>query len=206
MNFITKLIFLLRKPKLIIISGKGATSAAEAIFSVLKHYFKVKKYTEKIPSALSISSQIFIIKTDFKKSNFVKKISNLMNLSQLPILVVTGTSDSEKEIQELAKRIPPFGHLVLNSDDEKVRKLDDLTNLKALFFGFQEKADFRASDVRIDGGINFKVTYKGNIVPFWLEKTLGKEQIPNVLTAISVGTILDLNFIEISQAIKNYRP
>jgi len=93
-------------------------------------------------------------------------------------------------------------YLVLNGDELADRPRRE--GLSTLTFGFQQGADFQVSDLRQNGCgyLNFKINHKGSIVPFWLEKYSGKEQIYAALTAIAVGTIFGLNLVEISQALK----
>ena len=107
-------------------------------------------------------------------------------------------------------------YLILNFDDNNIPKVkEDKSSSspfaiaraikeetsKVLTFGFQEGADFQATDLIFNGRTNFKVNYKGNIVPFWLDEILDKEQIYAALTAVSVGIVFGLNLIEISQAL-----
>lgn len=203
-NFIQKFIFFWKKPKIIIVAGKGRILAIEAIFQVLKPHFKIGK-------------EILIFQTE-PDGTGVAKFKYLLKHSSLPILVVThladipfnkdffaGEKEEIKEIRELAKMMPTRGFLVLNFDDETVREIKDETNLQELTFGFQERADFQATDIKLNSGTNFKINYQGNIVPIWLDKLFGKEQIYSALVAAAVGTIFDLNLVEISQALKNYR-
>jgi len=85
-------------------------------------------------------------------------------------------------------------------DDEKVKAGEEI-----LSFGFDEKNDVFASDIKINGGINFKVNHKGSFVPFWTASSGEadfKEQILPVLPAVCVGTFLGLNLVEISQSLK----
>lgn len=228
MNFLTKIIFYFRKPKVIIVVGRSRILTSEAIFKVLKSRFRVRKLVEKIPSVFN-DEEIFIIETDLRKNGFFKKIKNLLKFSQLPTLVVThigeipqnydsfsGRAEDAKEIEELAKIIPTYGFLILNFDDRTVRKIDELTNLKSFTFGFEEKSDFRASDIHTTEtginpppfittkrwGVNFKINYKGKIIPIWQEGSFSKEKIYNILAASCVGTILGLNLVEISEALK----
>ncbi len=93
------------------------------------------------------------------------------------------------------------GYLILNFDKEEIRKLKEKTQAQVLTFGFQEGADFRATDIKVNGDVNFKVDYKGNIVPIWLNKPLGSEQIYAALSAIAVGVVFGLNLVKISQAL-----
>jgi len=205
MNLINKIKFLLKKPKVVIVTGEGRACAKEAIYQVLKQYFK-------------IGSEILVFETNLTNSALAEKFKFLITKSSLPILVVSHVGDippekdffaGEKEktltIRKLAKTMPAQGFLVLNFDDETVREIKDETNLKELTFGFQEGADFRATDLKLNTGTNFKINYKGNIVPVWLEKLFGKEQVYSALSAAAVGTVFDLNLVQISQALKNYQ-
>jgi len=217
MNIFEKFKFLLKKPKVVIVTGNGRACAKEAIFQVLNQYFKIGK-------------EILIFETaphHFGKNHYnpnkSKKFRNpfvefLIKHSSLPVLVVTqigdipfaqdyfaGEKEEAKNVQKLAKLLPYFGYLILNFDDETVREIADITNLKTFTFGFQEGTAFQATDIKLNSGTNFKVNYNGNVVPIWLEKLFGKEQIYSALAAAVVGTILDLNLVEISQALKNYQ-
>lgn len=204
MNFLSKIKFLWKKPKVIIVTGEGRACAQEAIFQVLKAHFKV-------------GEQVLIFETDFKDPKAIGQFQFLIKISSRPVLVITQIGDvpfdrdffaGEKvetiEIRKLAKILPPFGYLILNFDDETVREIKTETNLKEITFGFQTGADFRATDIKLNRGTNFKLNYKGNVVPVWLEKLFGKEQIYAGLTGAVVGTIFGLNLVEISQALKNY--
>ena len=93
--------------------------------------------------------------------------------------------------------------LVYNFDKEGLRKIrEKAPETKLLTFGFQEGANFQASDLRQDGGTNFKINYQGKIVPVWLEGSPTREEIYSVLAASAIGVLLGLNLVEISQALK----
>jgi len=52
MNLINKIKFLLKRPKIVIVTGEGRACAKKAIFQVLKQYFKIflnknKMFNEK---------------------------------------------------------------------------------------------------------------------------------------------------------------
>ncbi|MDP2966943.1 MAG: hypothetical protein Q8N87_00795, partial [bacterium] len=204
-NFLFKLIFFWKKPKIIIITGRGKACAAEAIFQVLRPHFKVGKLTN-FPHSLSfgqiLGKEILIFETKIEKA---ENFNFLIKRASLPILLVThigdipfdndffaGDREKTTEIRKLARILPSQGYLILNFDDETVREIGDElrsssrfanarvkdeANLQELTFGFQEGADFRATDINLNSGTNFKINYKGNIVPIWLEKLFGKEQI-----------------------------
>jgi len=224
-NFLRKLIFSLQKPKIIIVTGKGRACAAEAIYQVLKQSLKVRKISDSKLPFIKRDEILIFVPLD------IKHLTGLIRNSQLPILVVTHFGDipfdrdynpptalppsagpffarekeDQKEILNLAKILPSHSPLILNFDDETVREIKDLTNLKTLTFGFQEGADFRVTDIRLNFGTNFKLNFEGNIVPIWLEKVFSKEQIYSALVACAIGVKFGLNLVEISQALKNYQ-
>lgn len=193
MSKISNLFFLLRKPKVIIVIGNGRQTTKEIIFQVLKPYFKIGK-------------EILIFETDLKNSKDFKKTEFLIKKSSLPLLVVMSNREQIPEIQKLIRVLPARGYLVLNFDDETVKELKKESQAPSLSFGFLERADLRASDIKFNngevGGTNFKINYQGNIVPVWLEKSIDKEKIYSILATIGTGVILDLNLVEISQALK----
>ncbi len=200
LSFISKIKFSLKKPKVIIIASQGRQAAKEAILKVLSGYFKIGENILIFDSELEDMEELKF---------FIKK-------SSLPVLVIThlGEIPSDKysfagkkneRILQLAKIMPDRGCLVLNFDDETVREIKAETGLNELTFGFQERADFKATDIKLNGGTNFKINYKGTIVPAWLDGLFGKEQIYAALAATCVGKILELNLVEISQALKNYK-
>jgi len=209
-----KIKFIFRKPKVVIVTGEGRACAKEAISQVLNEHFK-------------IDNEILIFETDLED---IGKFKFLVKKSSQPVLVVThigdipfdkdsnppstlpqagpffaGEREKTVEIRKLAKLMPAQNFLVLNFDDETVREIKDETNLKEITFGLQEGADFQATDIKLNTGTNFKINYKGNVVPVWLEELFGKEQIYSALSAAAVGTIFGLNLVEISQALKNYQ-
>lgn len=203
MNLLSKLIFFLKRPPIVIVAGQDRVGAKSAISLTLKQEPKISKETLFFESDLeNIEDFKFLVKN-----------------SSLPILVVTGIGDiSCAKIRELAGLLPVHGFLILDFDDETVREIGAASNAKTLTFGFQE-ADFRASDIKHNGGINFKINYKGNIVPFWLENasegeenkfssspfvvTREDKEIYYALAAAAAATVFGLNLVEISQTLKN---
>jgi UDP-N-acetylmuramoyl-tripeptide--D-alanyl-D-alanine ligase len=195
-DFFQKIKYLFQKKPIVAIVGSGRDLAKKAI-SVL--------FEDLIIFSLDDSE--------------IKRFEFFLSSSPLSVLVVThlgeipfdrdyfaGEKDKLKNTIEVAKKLPAKNYLVLNYDDETVREIDEITNLKTLKFGFSEKADIFASNINFNHGINFKVNYRGSTVPFWLERTFGKEQIYSVLAATAVGLIFDKNLVEISQEIRKYQP
>lgn len=204
MNIFSKIKFLIHKPKIVIVTGLGRKCAREAVFQVLKHNFRIGK-------------DVLIFETDLKDKKESEELKDLVKGSSLSVLIVTHSGqipfdrdyfaaerETTKEILDFAKSLPSQVLLVLNFDDETIREIGDVTNLKTCTFGFQEGADFKASDINLNGGTNFKINFRGSIVPVWLEGLFGKEQIYSALVAACAGEIFDFNLVELSQALRNY--
>ncbi len=142
MNFLSKLNFVWKRPKVVIVTGNSRACAKEAIFQVLKPHFKVGK-------------EIVLFEGVEKKFNF------LLKKSRLPILVVThvgeyhpdreffaGEAQETKEITELANKLPSHSYLILNFDDERIKKLAESEDKKVISYGFSKDADFQVKNVR----------------------------------------------------------
>ena len=91
--------------------------------------------------------------------------------------------------------------LVANFDKGNTRRIKERVAVKVLTFGFQEGASLQATDLRENGGTNFKINYQGKIVPIWIESS-SREEIYSVLAAVTIGVALGLNLVEISQRLR----
>lgn len=209
MNIFNKLKFFLKKPKVIILTGNDSFFVKEYVFQILNQY----------PQAMK---EVLLLENDFHD---FEKNKFLINKSSLFILAITGFKDlyekdeekgfssphlvttrEVKKIYELIKKRSnqSSSKIILNFDDKIVKEMIDGNNFNILTFGFNEEADFCASDVMLlNEETNFKINYKGSTVPIWLNGLFDKNKIYSVLSAICVGVILGLNLVEISQALRN---
>ena len=121
----------------------------------------------------------------------------------------------EKSI--LIKSLPRDGVAVLNYDDPRVRVMREKSNCRTIFYGFEEMADVRAIESAVSfhamgvpghdlGGIHFKLSQGQNAIPVYLTGVLGRQQVYSALAAASGGLALGLNPIQISEALRAYRP
>jgi len=202
-NIFSKIKFFFRKQKVIVITGKTRKSVFNVLEQILSLRFKIGK-------------DVLLFETEDKKISdyefFLKNSKDAVlivsNIGDIPYEIdfFAGERDLIKNTKELIKDLPENVNLILNFDDETVRELGDSKKMKTSTFGLQKEANFQATNIKTNVGTNFKINYKGKIIPVWLEKTFGKEQIYSSLAASCVGTILGLNLIEISEALKNYKP
>jgi UDP-N-acetylmuramoyl-tripeptide--D-alanyl-D-alanine ligase len=55
-------------------------------------------------------------------------------------------------------------------------------------------------------GANFKVHFRGTVVPFFLPNALGKPAVYTALAAAAVGTCFDINLATASEVLRSYEP
>lgn len=154
----------------------------------------------------------------------------LLSIAKPNITVVTAIGDipvhveffkdPEEVIVEKAKlvsAIPDDGYAILNHDDYAVLGMREKTKAKVMTYGVEEHADLRIMNYElritkdeklgdIPEGISFKIKHGGHVVPFRLSGAFGEPQAYAVAAAATVGTALGLNLVEISEAIKDYKP
>ncbi len=152
-------------------------------------------------------------------------ISYLVDIAPCKIGVLTYISHAHTEAFKTIKKIAQekrviISHLqrdgfaVLNFDNELVMQNANTTKAEITTYGFKEGADFRATDVNIIAdektnwptGLNFKLNFKGNIVPVFLPGAVAEHMIPSALAAVAIGNILGVNLLDSIHSLRNLQP
>ena len=109
---------------------------------------------------------------------------------------------------ELIEALPADGLAVLNADDERVRRMGARTRARAVTYGFAERADVRAVDVRSAGadGMAFRLLApaRGVDAPMRVA-TLGRHAVHNALAAAAVGLAADVSVDRIAAGLATAR-
>ncbi len=118
-----------------------------------------------------------------------------------------GNFDSIKEsFLEFLNKVPFYGLCIICLDDENLQALIPRLSKRVLTYGCASQADLQARNIHLDGfATNFEV--------FFHEKRLGKIRLNlpgihnayNALAAICVGLELDLDFMVIKKALRNFK-
>ncbi len=117
-----------------------------------------------------------------------------------------------KEKQKIVTHLSKKGQAIINSDDPQQKQVKDKVEATVLTYGSSEDSDLRGADlstVLFDSntrGVKFKILYKGSAVPVDLPGVIGAHQINAALIGSLVGLSLELNLVEISRGLKNYKP
>ncbi len=212
MNFFIRANLYFKRPKVIIVTGRNSFLVTDLIFQVLSQKLKIRKVSiQNIP--LIKKNETLIIESkaeDLKSINFLIKNSKsptllITNLGDIPsdTIFFTGEKKAIEDIMQFTKILPKDTELIFNFDDEGLKDIKNLLDLKISTYGFGDGSDFLASDIKFNHVTNFKLNHQGNSVPIWLCYSAKKEDIYNNLAVMSVSTIFNLNLIEVSQILKD---
>lgn len=116
----------------------------------------------------------------------------------------------------LVRTLPKKGYAVLNMDDKRVYAMKEKTDAEIVSYGFIKEADVSAREIEISRdidkkgilaiqGISFKLNYQNSSLPVFLPNILGEHLISNVLAAVAVGTVYDLDLATIIESLKKYK-
>ncbi|TSC52868.1 MAG: UDP-N-acetylmuramoyl-tripeptide--D-alanyl-D-alanine ligase [Parcubacteria group bacterium LiPW_72] len=150
-------------------------------------------------------------------------IGYLVNIARPDVAVVTAVGPSHLEFfasleairdekEKLVKGVAADGLVVLNRDDLRVAEMKGRSPILKYGLLKDEERPLReeivASDIRVisnQGGLGFKLNYKGNSVPVHLPKVLGRHQIYAALAAAAAGIHFKMNLIKISESLKHFQ-
>ena len=152
-------------------------------------------------------------------------IKYLIEIAPCRVGVLTFISHAHTEFFKTIKRIAQekriiISHLqrddfaVMNFDNDMVMQQIKTTKAEVVTYGFKDGADLQSTDINIiqDGnnhwpaGINFKVIYKGNVVPVFLPGSITKPLVYAALAGLAVGTVFGVNLVEGAHALRDLEP
>ncbi|KKT26238.1 MAG: UDP-N-acetylmuramoyl-tripeptide-D-alanyl-D-alanine ligase [Parcubacteria group bacterium GW2011_GWA2_43_9b] len=196
----------------------GQTSGGKSVWQWLQifliGFFEIF-YTKDYPKILILEMGADKMGDISYLTDFIKcHIGVITAIGEIPVHVEFFQSVDQvaREKSALISNIDKGGWAVLNYDDERVRAMMKKTSAQIFTYGFDERADLRASnfeqhlDNLSEAGISFKVDYQGSNVPIRLRSGYAKHQVSSILAGIAVGLIFKMNLVEIGEALKNYQP
>jgi UDP-N-acetylmuramyl pentapeptide synthase len=129
---------------------------------------------------------------------------------KVPVHVEFFSSPEEviEEKSSIVASLKKGGIVILNGDDERVMGLKEkYPHVKTVTYGFKKTNEFNASHYGLTQsqhkptGIRFRVNYGGNSIPIELFDVVGKQHVYPVLAALAVGGTIDINLLEIGEAL-----
>jgi hypothetical protein len=160
----------------------------------------IKRASERmIKPHLQENEEISVVSCDLEN---MEEIKAMIQRSSLFVAVLNRAGISSEKIKSLIEVMEGKGFLLVSSEQGTIGELEESDSINSLSFGFQPGSDFYASDVKINGGINFKMNHSGKSVPIWLEKEKWEGKLDSVLASVALATVFGLNLVEISEALK----
>jgi UDP-N-acetylmuramoyl-tripeptide--D-alanyl-D-alanine ligase len=107
---------------------------------------------------------------------------------------------------ELLEEVAADGTLVLNAEDEHLRRLATQTDRRVVYFGFSEKAEVRAESLRDEaGGTRFRLILPTGNISVRLALP-GRFMILNALAAAAAGHLMGLSPDQIKDGLEHFEP
>lgn len=206
------------------ISGSvGKTSTKEIIASVLSEHFHTHKTQGNFNNALGVPITLFALEETHTAAVIEMGISDfgemsvLANMTEPDIAVLTNVGkchlENLKDLDgvlkaktEMLDYLKKSGTVVLNGDDENLRKAVVPEGAKVIYYGLGEDNDVFATDIKSDNETftDFTVHTKGGEFKARIH-ALGNHMVQNALAAVAVARELSLSESEIVEGLKNYR-
>ena len=152
---------------------------------------------------------VLIAEADESDGSFLKLspvVSVITNIDEEHLDHYGSFENVKNAFLEFANKVPFYGFSVVNLDDPGVREIFSKINRRAVSFGINFPADYRAVNIeKTPKGYKFDVeTPKGFVKNFELN-VWGKHNIYNALAAIAVSAEGGISFEKIRKALREFR-
>ena len=212
------------RPFVAITGSNGKTTTKDMVASVLEHRCAICKTQANFNNEIGLPFTLLSMKEDDEAAvvemgmRGLGQIAQLTRIAHPTIGVVTNVGETHMEIlgsidnialakSELPKSLPARGIAILNGDDERVRKMADVTRAQVVLFGIDgDGLDVRAKDItKCAGGTSFVCCIadgeKEMMVP-----AFGRHNVQNALAAVAVGRALGMTLDDIAEGLTSFVP
>ncbi|MFA4991948.1 MAG: UDP-N-acetylmuramoyl-tripeptide--D-alanyl-D-alanine ligase [Candidatus Omnitrophota bacterium] len=204
-------------PVIGITGSNGKTTSKEMIAGILNKKFNVLKNFGTENNNIGVPLTLIRVTTEHEiavlemGTNHLGEIRRLAEIARPTVAVITNIGPSHLEYledldtvlkakAEIFERMRPEDKVVLNADDEMLKKVK--TKSRVIRFGVEGDADFRAEKIEVEAdGINFKLNNKWDIAL----STLGRHNVYNALCAIASVWDFGVDIEDIKDALREFR-
>ncbi|MEA2006642.1 MAG: UDP-N-acetylmuramoyl-tripeptide--D-alanyl-D-alanine ligase [Patescibacteria group bacterium] len=203
----------------------GSESGESSIFGWLAVFFKwlfVIVFPVKYP-------EILVLEMGADRPGDIKYLCSFVPID-VGVITNIGISHLEyfktkkalgKEKGIILKSVPAQGLAIMNYDDKEVKAIREQVKANVISYGLEEGCQMQATDItysyktfmtnhkekiELVKGVQFKLNYRGKIIPVKLGHALGYPQVYASLIALSVGEYFKLNLIEVVQTFEDFCP
>ncbi len=213
-------------PVVAVTGSNGKTTTKEMVARVMAQRWKILKTEGNLNNRLGVPQTLFRLNHRHQGAVIELGVDNLGQTTSLgemarPTMgIITnigpdhleffGSMDASAQAKaELLDVLPAEGAVILNADDSYYDYLAARARCRVVSFGFSEKADVRATNIRSDGrnGTIFHLQLPGKIRPTIVRiQVQGAHNVTNALAAGAVGALLGLPGATIAQGLSRFRP
>ncbi len=164
--------------------------------------------------------KILVLELGTDRPGDIAYLANLIGKIDAAVITDIGISHLEyfahqqeltKEKLSLIKKLDRNAAAILNFDNQKIYDGKNQTKAEIVGYGFVEQSNLTISDFQIIDsqgmmGANFKIHYRGTVVPFFLPNALGKPLVYAAAAAAAVGLRFHIDMASASEALRNFNP
>lgn len=211
---------------LAVTGSSGKTTFKEAAAAMLATKYRTAKTVGNLNNDLGVPLTLLRMADDAEIAvvemgmNHAQEIRALTRIAEPNVGVVTNVSHAHVAAfasidgvasakRELIEELGANGTAVLNADDSRVRRFDEVHSGPVVTYGVAEAADYQATDVEAlpGGGSRFGLKAEGRSSGLEFETRLpGRHNVSNIVGAIAAAAVWDVDPAELRAAIAELQP
>ena len=204
-----------------ITGSSGKTTAKEMSFAAISASFPTSGSIGNFNNLIGLPLSIFTLKKEHQAAVYEIGISKPGEMPRVALICrpdygvvlnigethLEGLGTKKKVMQEklrLADGLPPGGKLFLNADDLLLSKYRARPEIQVLWFGIENKADFRAGELKLNERGGYDFVYEGKLGVSL--SIMGRHQVYNALVALALAETMGADLEKARAALENFRP
>ena len=211
---------------LAVTGSSGKTTFKEAAAAMLATKYRTGKTAGNLNNDLGLPLTLLRMGDDTEVAvvemgmNHAGEIRGLARIAEANVGVVTNVSHAHVGAfesidgvaaakRELIEELGPNATAVLNADDPRVRRFDEVHSGPVVTYAVAEPADFQATTIETlpGGGSRFRLKAEGRRSGLEFETRLpGTHNISNIVGAIAAAAVLDVDPAELRAVIAELQP
>jgi UDP-N-acetylmuramoyl-tripeptide--D-alanyl-D-alanine ligase len=211
-------------PVIGITGTSGKTTTKEMIKHILRKdyevratYRNVNSMSENLRYLLSLdeTTQVAVFEMPVAGPRYLSDACrhfqpNIRILLNIGVYHLTDCDTPEEYLKAKAEILegihPDKETLILNADDENIKKIDVTHLHKVVYFGFDRRSQFRATNVRYgEGGMHFSLRRNGQSYQVYVPG-YGTHSVYNALAALAAVTAAGVDMKKAIRRLASYRP
>ena len=211
-------------PVVALTGSNGKTTTKEMISSCLETRLPVLKTKGNLNNLIGLPltllnlterEKIAVLEMGMNVPGEIRRLTEIADpdvglITNIQMVHLQGIGSLEKlkeEKGELFRRMRQDGTIVVNRDDSRVAELSNEFSGGKITFGVEGHADVMAKEIQLRGteGTSFTVVSGGQEAEVKLP-LVGRQFVPNALSAIAVGTLFGIDLSESKEALEHFQP